>query len=357
MTRTTDALDRLRAADPLAGRAIVAPAENAARRPRRAVRVAVATVAVVAVGAGAFLLLPGGAVTATDARAVGSLLDAGRAAAAAVDAPLGRGQVVYSRTESAYLSQVTGPDGSQLTYIAAPRVSESWIAHDGALTRLEVVDGQPWYPSAKVRAQVLAVQRGAKAGAGGGAGAKDDPGVVGVPGVSDRAVVRIPAYRGTVNAPTYDSCRTLPTDPAALEQLIRHDTAGSGESADVEVWVTVRDLLLAPVCPAGVRSALYQVAASVPGVRYLGEETDRSGRHGVAVGLSHGDDSHARSTEVMVFDPRTGLLLQSEERADDPSQWGLPAADKGAVVGWTLWVSSAVVDGVGVRPDGSHADL
>ena len=24
----------------------------------------------------------------------------------------------------------------------------------------------------------------------------------------------------------------------------------------------------------------------------------------------------------MVFDPGTGLLLQSEERADDPAQWG-----------------------------------
>jgi len=59
----------------------------------------------------------------------------------------------------------------------------------------------------------------------------------------------------------------------------------------------------------------------------------------------------------MVFDPTSGLLLQSEERADDPAQWGLPASAKGTLVGWTVWVRSAVVDGVGVRPDGSHADL
>ncbi len=358
MSRTADALDRLRAADPLASD--VATARHTTTTltvppRRRALRLAGSTIAVAVIAAAAFLLVPGGAVTATDARAVDSLLAAGRAAAAAVDEPLGPGQVVYSLTRSASYTGLVLRDGTSVGYLAAPRVSESWIGRDGALTRLETVDGQPWYPDAQARAKALAAQQATKGAgtAGSGKGGSTD----GVPGVSDRAVVRLPAYRGTVNAPTYDSCRSLPTDPAALDQLIRHDTAGSGESADVEVWVTVRDLLLSPVCPPAVRSALYQVAAGVPGVRYLGDTVDRLGRHGVAVGLSHGDDTHARTTEVMVFDPRTGLLMQSEQRADDPAQWGLPAADRDAVVGWTVWVRSAVVDGVGARPDGSHADL
>jgi hypothetical protein len=225
-------------------------------------------------------------------------------------------------------------------------VQESWIAADGALTRLETVDGHPWYPTPQDRAAVLAAQRASKNGA-----ATD------VLGVSDRAVVRIPAYAGSVNAPTYDFAGTLPTDPVALEQRIRQDTAGAGEDADVEVWVTVRDMLISPVSSQGLRAALYQVAANVPGVRYLGSATDRLGRHGIAVGLSHGDDQHARSTEVMIFDPQTGLPLQSEQRADDPAQWGLPASMTGAVVGWTVWVRSGVVDAVGVRPDGSRADV
>ena len=121
--------------------------------------------------------------------------------------------------------------------------------------------------------------------------------------------------------------------------------------------MTVRDMLLSPVAPPALRAALYQVAAGLPGVRFLGAETDRLGRHGLAVGLSHGDDTHARASEVMVFDPDTGLLLQSEERALDPVQWGLPASMKDVVVGWTVWAQAAVVDGTGVRPDGTHADL
>jgi hypothetical protein len=106
-----------------------------------------------------------------------------------------------------------------------------------------------------------------------------------------------------------------------------------------------------------LRAALYQVAASLPGVEYLGPTTDRLGRHGVAVALSHGDAGHARSRDVMVFDPTTGLLLQTEERAVDPAQFGLPASMKDAVVGWEVWVRSGVVDAVGRRPDGTRADL
>src|SRR5262249_20979032 len=129
-------------------------------RPHRGIRVAVSAVAVVAVGAAAFLLMPGGAVTASDARAVESLLAAGRAAAAAVDAPLGPGQQIYSETRSASFTQLMLPDGSTASYVAAPRVSESWIGADGAMTRLQKVDGLPWYPTARDRAKVLAAQRG-----------------------------------------------------------------------------------------------------------------------------------------------------------------------------------------------------
>ncbi len=356
MTRTSTALDRLRAADPLsvdlgpaaAGPAGSVPAERAAakvpaRSGRRGRRMGVSVVAVAAAAAVAFVLLPGGAAAPSDARAVETLLAAGRAAAAAVDTPLEPGQLIYSRTRTSSFAQLTLPDGRTASYLAAPRLEESWIAPGGALTRLETVVGQPEYPTARDKALVLAARGGPK---------PSD-----VPGVSDRVVVRIPAYAGSVNGPTYAFARTLPTDPAALEQRIRHDTAGSGESADVEVWVTVQDMLGSPVSPPALRSALYQVAAGLPGVQYLGTTTDRLGRTGIAVGLAHGDDGHARASEVMVFDQRTGLLLQTEERALDPAQYGLPASLKGAVVGWTVWVQSGVVDGLGLRPDGSRADL
>jgi hypothetical protein len=345
VSRTATALDRLRAADPLAGDHLLAPAgrvpgPRSTRHTRR--RLAISAAAVVAVAGAAFVLLPGGAAKPADARAVESLLAAGRAAAAAVDTPLRPGQVIYSRTLSSFLSGLAMPNGSTASYLPAPRLEESWIGPDGALTRLETVVGQPWYPTARARAL---------------AGALTAVTAAGVPGVSDRAVVRLPAYAGSVNGPTYDFARTLPTDPAALEQRIRHDTAGSGESADVEVWVTVRDMLASPVSPPALRAALYQVAAGLPGVEYLGPTKDRLGRRGIAVALSHGDDAHARTREVMIFDPTTGLLLQTEERATDPVQWGLPASMTDQVVGWQVWERSGVAAGVGVRPDGSHANL
>ena len=117
--------------------------------------------------------------------------------------------------------------------------------------------------------------------------------------------------------------------------------------------MTVRDMLLSPVSPPALRAALYQVAAGCRASSTSARPPTGSAARGVAVSLAHGDDGHARASEVMIFDEKTGLLLQTEERALDPAQYGLPASMKGAVVGWTVWVQSGVVDGVGVRPDGS----
>jgi hypothetical protein len=59
----------------------------------------------------------------------------------------------------------------------------------------------------------------------------------------------------------------------------------------------------------------------------------------------------------LVFDPTTGLPLEEQEVALDAAQWGLPASAAGTVVSRRLWVSSAVVPGDGVRPDGTHVPL
>ncbi len=333
MTRTSAALDRLRAADPLAARTDL---DTATPRRRHRGRLAVSVVAVAAAAAVAFVLLPGGAVQPSDARAVESLLAASRAAAAAVDAPLRPGQLVYSRTQHEYTNSILSSAGRvEAVYFEGSTTDESWIARNGATTRLQVPSEQRTYPTPRDENVVR--------------GRHIPP--------ETRHVDRIAAYAGSVNAPTYDFARTLPTDPAALEQRIRQDTAGAGESADAEVWVTVRDMLLSPISPPALRAALYQVAASLPGVEYLGTTTDRLGRSGVAVALPHGDATHARTREVMIFDPKTGLLLESAQIALDPAQYGLPASMKGAVVEWDLWVQSGVVDGIGVRPDASRADL
>jgi hypothetical protein len=59
----------------------------------------------------------------------------------------------------------------------------------------------------------------------------------------------------------------------------------------------------------------------------------------------------------LVFDPTTGLPLEAQETALDPAQWGLAPSATGAVVSRRLWVTSAVVPGDGVRPDGTRVSL
>jgi hypothetical protein len=313
MTRTDTAVRRLRDANPVA---VPARTPVRRRRTRRSLALVGATAALAAV---AFVVLPGGAGTPVDARAVDSLLAAGRAAAAAVDAPLGPGDRVYSKTVDSnlhYAASATKQGGPPTTNGTLVRTtSESWLTADGALVRRDVVDGQ---------ASVLRL---------------------GPTGAQEPATL------------TYDAARKLPTDPAALERWIRERTAGQGESADVEVWVAVQDMLLSPVAPPKLRAALYDVAAGLPGVVYLGQVTDPLGRTGIGVALAHGDDSHARGRMELVFDPTTGLPLEEQEVALDPAQWGLASSAGGAVVSRRLWVSSAVVPGDGVRPDGTHVPL
>jgi len=342
MTRTAEAVRRLRAADPVAGTALAPPAGLRRRQRRRLPRPALLVSATAALTAVALVLLPGGAGTPSDARAVDSLLAAGRAAAAAVDAPLGPGDRVYSRVQGTYLDGFTPAAGTSdaqpgLAVAWETSTDESWSAADGALVRRSV-QGDTTYPTAADRQAVE--QSGA------------------VPPSGTVSVNSFPAPAGlSPQTLSYATARTLPTDPATLEGWIRDQTRGEGENADVEVWVAVQDMLLSPVAPPALRAALYQVAAGLPGVEYVGQVTDALGRTGTAVALTHGDDSHARGRMEMVFDENTGLLLERQEVALDPAQWGLPSSMRDAVVSRTLWEQSAVVPGDGVRPDGSTVAL
>ena len=76
----------------------------------------------------------------------------------------------------------------------------------------------------------------------------------------------------------------LPADPAKLRNLLLADSPvqSSAGTATSYLFQTVPAVLEMPVTPA-VRSALYELLASLPGVQSIGPITDVAGQQGVAV--------------------------------------------------------------------------
>jgi hypothetical protein len=75
----------------------------------------------------------------------------------------------------------------------------------------------------------------------------------------------------------------LPTNPAKLAELISSRKIEGGPGGPAEDFVKVGDLLRETDAPPALRSALFQVAAHIPGVKALGTVSDHAGRSGVGV--------------------------------------------------------------------------
>jgi hypothetical protein len=99
---------------------------------------------------------------------------------------------------------------------------------------------------------------------------------------------------------TWDQLYALPTDPAKLEPVLRSDIKGAGPNPTSELYTVVGDLLRESPAPPALREALYEVAASIPGVKLIGHYKDALGRTGTAV---------ERDGETLVIDPNNGQLL------------------------------------------------
>lgn len=123
-------------------------------------------------------------------------------------------------------------------------------------------------------------------------------------------------------AMSVESMRELPTDPVALRDLIVADLAkyreeqvatGAGEGQpyypDSELWSTVTSMMRLPTSPE-LRQALFQVAAGMPAIDFIGAQTDSQGREGVALRYSNEylDDGWY---ETLLVDPQSGAVLES----------------------------------------------
>ncbi|MFF2520235.1 CU044_5270 family protein, partial [Streptomyces sp. NPDC058086] len=152
----------------------------------------------------------------------------------------------------------------------------------------------------------------------------------------------------SLNAPSYDYLKTLPTDPDALLKKIYKETKGQGNSPDQEAFTTVGDLLGEQLAPAKLNAALYRAAAKIPGVVVVDHAQDAAGREGIA--LAHVDQQSGDRTE-WIFDRKTYSYLGSRgvqvEQADD--------VKPGTVLEYTAVLERAVVDAQKQRPGAQGA--
>lgn len=107
--------------------------------------------------------------------------------------------------------------------------------------------------------------------------------------------------------PSPDLAR-LPTDPQELRRMLTEDDRDQDTEGD-SVFEAVGRLLSESDASPKLRAALFEVAASLPGVAEVGDTKDPVGRPGVAV-----EQTRNGVTIRLVFDPSTSALLSIEHR-------------------------------------------
>ncbi|MEU7327940.1 CU044_5270 family protein [Streptomyces parvus] len=228
-------------------------------------------------------------------------------AAAGAELPEPRpGQFLYVRSEVSWMVTWDGPDGKNESYVEKLHPREVWMSPDG---------DQGWlvepYREATGRDGITL----------------DDPGPV----------------RPSLNAPSYDYLRTLPTDPDLLLKKIYDETEGEGSTPDQQAFTTIGDLLREQVVPPQLAAGLYRAAARIPGVVLVDDSVDAVGRHGVAI--ARADEADGARTE-WIFDRETYTYL-GERTVQTRDAEGIK---KGTVRGRTAVTDRAVVDAVKQRP-------
>lgn len=271
-----------------------------------AVTAAVAVVAIVA-----SVVLPSGGTGGASPAAAAVLHRAARAAAhQQATAPPAPGQFVYTKSEGV-VENTTVPAGGKAINVFQTMTRESWIGPDGS-GRIRETQGTPHFVTSADRAAWIAD---------------------GKPDLTDGNAASDDSF--SAGQLSYVDLSNLPTDPADLRQLIESRTVEGGPSGDAETFTIIGDLLRETYAPPAVRSALYTVAAQLPGVELIGSTQDHLGRPGTAVALV----SHGLSHEL-IFDPQTSALL-AEQTVDEHT---------GSVLDWTCYLSSGVVDSTNSTP-------
>ncbi|MGH8996277.1 MAG: CU044_5270 family protein [Acidimicrobiales bacterium] len=153
----------------------------------------------------------------------------------------------------------------------------------------------------------------------------------------------LPPSGGTIDqtegpgALTVANLDSLPTDPGTLASEIEQRDVIDGPPGEAETFKIVGELLSETDASPALRSALYHVAAGLPGVSLVGAVTESLGRNGTAVSFSAAGETHE-----LIFDPTSSALMATEVILINPTESGvsLPA---GTVIGSTTYVVSTPV--------------
>ena len=164
----------------------------------------------------------------------------------------------------------------------------------------------------------------------------------------------------------FDPAR-LPTQPAALLRAIERQlrlketaptsTAGAtaSEVATTSVFSVIANRLLFESNSPTLRAALYRVIAHLPGVQLLGWRTDRIGRRGIAVAISHAEVGDEATRMELLFDPATSDPLQTQLVQLAPLyESGTPPLPRGTVLRYTVFVKRGIVNSIEDLPGGGH---
>ena len=365
------------------GRAIEARIAGTPPRAKRRTVVALAGLTAVAAVAVLVIALLPGSLDGTTPAAAAVLREAATAAADQPALKLGPGRYLYSKTSSiSYLGEIvlTNP-----VYLDYKTDSQFWMASNGSALTVQRNIGPERFTTPKSRANWVA------------AGSPPEA-------LSTRVGSATTALPLSEDVPPFDVSK-LPTNPPALVDRLKALEKALENSVNVFnplayldnsslfVWfpnpaftcfaatgglnctVTLSTPGVGPVSvPSGsataifqtavallgmpetgmtpaLRSALYQVMASLHGVELLGKQTDRSGRRGIGIA----SPVYAGLRVEVILDPTTGNLLQVEHVVVDPAKE--PATIRtyfGATVGqalmWTDYLSSGVVDSMPAMP-------
>lgn len=229
-------------------------------------------------------------------------------AAAASDVRVPDEALIYLAYEELRLED-GGAFSAEHDYRIMVRASvESWRAADGAFRRTTLVRSVE-FPTPGDRAAWLA------------AGSPPTP----APGNLERE-------RYGPGELTFVDLSMLPTDPDELRRRIESGGVVPYEPGLGRELLVIGYLLAQADASPDLRSALFQVAATVPSVELLDPATDPLGRRGVGVVVGSGD-----SQIELIFDPETSELLASIQR---PVQGGLSLEPSA----WQAFTASGVVD-------------
>lgn len=259
-----------------------------------------------------------------------------RAAAVAARQPPdswpGPGEYLYTRSRAVETYYYAVGDGlPNFTYVV-PGVYEDWRSLDGSGRHRYVYD-QVRFPSPMDRAAWIAA---------------------GSPKLHEDMIEGDRVY-GPGEMHMFD-LSSLPTDPEELLRAIEEREVIGGPPGDWETFMLIGDLLHEPA-PPQVRSALFEAAALVQGIEYLGRR-EVAGRRGVVIAYTHGG-----MREERIFDQATGEMLGERLVVIDPDEvleitpetwpgtiYGGYTDRPNTVVGSSIVLESGVVASADERP-------